>query len=600
MEWDHLVGQQLGQYDLLAELGKGTYTYVYQAFQPRLRRHVALKVLRLPDQDRRGFLQQFEQTAQAIAQLNHPNIVSIYDFGEEQGLAYIVMQIVTGGSFRERLGKPMAVSEAVTPIIQLARALHHAHQRGVLHLDIRPENILVDQENAAHLLLTDFGLSQLFQLEYQSRTGLPIGAPASLAPEQIEGSQPTARTDIYALGALLFEALAGKPAFSGPSATTILNKHLHEPPPYIRGFNPAVPRELAHVLSRAMAKQPGERYESAEALARALEPFRDAREREHRLHLTLDDLAIIDDEEPEEDAPPPRGAPSRQAGELRPGNRPDGSGRSHQMAKTSLEPGSATGESLEARAARITDFARKKRALAALPALPAQGPVIVEKVSLVNMIGARVLLLARRVAGESYPGQWLDHFIQAPRAQGMAGIGAISLALLLSLSITLLAVSFPARGSANNASFIGANQPTPTATSTPTAAAATPSPSPSPKPTPGGPAIDAQAAAVFANISAALTNDTACRINPKGATLPAGQSFYVTVCFNARAIPSGGAVTLSILPQGATAARTSTSARIGGKSSYFWFQFGSLARGTYTIEAFWNGRLGRTYLLKLT
>src|SRR5689334_22767559 len=129
MEWDNLVGQQLGQYELLAELGKGTYATVYQAFQPRLRRFVAIKVFPITGQDQYGFFQQFEQIAQTIAQLNHPNIVSIYDFGEEQGLPYIVMQSVTGGTFQQRLGKPMAVGAAVTPIVQLARALHHAHQR---------------------------------------------------------------------------------------------------------------------------------------------------------------------------------------------------------------------------------------------------------------------------------------------------------------------------------------------------------------------------------------------------------------------------------------------------------------------------------------
>jgi serine/threonine protein kinase len=597
MEWNHLVGQQLGQYELLAELGQGTYAYVYQAFQPRLRRYVAIKALHITDQDQQAFLQQFEQVAQAIAQLNHPNIVSIYDFGEEQGLPYIVMQSVTGGNFRQRLGKPMAVGEAVTPIIQLARALHHAHQRGVLHLDVRPENILIDQENPAHLLLTDFSLSQLFQPEYQSRTGLPIGAPAYLAPEQIEGRQTTARTDVYALGALLFEALAGRPAFSGPSAAAILSKQVHEPPPYIRGFNPAVPRELARVVTRALAKHPGERYESAEAFARALEPHRDAKERQHRLHLTLEDLAIVDDDEPEESAQRPQGAPSRVGGQARPGNQRPGADQSHQMAKASLTPGQAPDASMEARGAGFSRFAGNRHPLVEPPALPTQGLVVTERPSLVNAIGAGVFRLSRRMAGKTHLGQWLDGTLRTPRAQGIAGIGTLCLALLLSLSVTLMAVSAPTQGSERqNSLSLSASQPTPTATPTFTP---TPTATPSPTPTPRGPVIDPQAAAAIARLSAALYTDTSCQLNPNRAILPARQTFYITICFNARAIPGGGIVSLSILPRGGTSARANASASIGGGSSYYWFQFSPLAGGTYTIEAFWNGRLGRTYLLTL-
>ncbi|HLV98598.1 MAG TPA: serine/threonine-protein kinase [Ktedonobacterales bacterium] len=598
MEWDHLVGQQVGQYEVLTELGQGTYGYVYQAFQPRLRRYVAIKALHISDQDQRGFLEQFEQIAQTIAQLNHPNIVSIYDFGEEQGLPYIVMQSVTGGNFRQRLGKPIGVSEAVTPIIQLARALHHAHQRGVLHLDVRPENILIDQENASHLLLTDFSLSQLFQPEYQAQTGLPIGAPAYLAPEQIEGLEPTARTDVYALGALLFEALAGKPAFSGPSAAMTLSKQLHEPPPYIRGFNPSVPRELARIVSRALAKQPGERYESAEALARALEPYRDTKERDHRLHLSLEDLNIIDDDDTEEDAQAPKGAPSRMGGQAGQGNQ-RGSEGAHQMAKASLKPGRLPGALAGARGAHIFNFPRKLRSLTEPPALPENGPVIAERVSLVNMIGLSVFRLAHRMVGKSQPGQWIERTMGAPVAQGIAGISAMCLALFLSLAITLLAVSAPAQGNGRNTSLSVASQPTPTPTAT-----ATPSPiataTPSPSPTPSGPIIDPQAAAAIARVSAALSIDNACQINPNGAALPAGRSFYITVCFNAQAISYGGAATLSIVRQGSTTASANQSARIGGGSSYFWFQFGPLASGSYTIEVFWNGKLGRISLLTLS
>ena len=592
MERDHLVGQQLGQYELLAELGTGTYASVYQAFQPRLRRYVAIKALHVPESDQTDFIEQFEQIAQTIAQLNHPNIASIYDFGEEQGLPYIVMQSVTGGNFKKRLGKPMAVGEAVTPIIQLARALHHAHQRGVLHLDVRPENILIDQENDAHQLLTDFNLSQLFQPEYQARTGLPIGSPAYLAPEQIEGKQLTARTDVYALGSLLFEALAGKPAFSGPSPTIILNKHLHEPPPYIRGFNPAVPRELAHIVARALAKLPGERYESAEEFARALEPYRDARERKHRLHLNLDDLNIIDDDEPEAGAPAPQGAPSRKSGQPKPGTLQFSA---TPIMKAAIKPGAVAGGLIGARGANLIDAAGTRKHQTEPPVLPATGLMIAERISLVNTIGAGVLRLSRRMAGKTHLAQWLDAIIPARGAQSIAGISAICLALFLSLSVTLLAVSAPTHGSGRNAPLsLSANQPTPTDTATPAATA-----TPSPTATPSGPVLDPQAAAALARLSAALTSDTGCHLNPQGATLPAGRAFYVTFCFNPQAIPGGGTASLSIFPRGSATASVSSSARINGGDTYYWFQLSPLASGNYLIEAFWNGKLGRTYLLTM-
>jgi serine/threonine protein kinase len=602
MEWGHLIGQQLGQYDLLAELGAGTYAHVYQAFQPRLRRHVAIKVLHVDTQKQPDFLQNFEHIGQAIAQLNHPNIVSIYDFGEERGLAYIVMQSVTGGTFRTRLGKPMAVGEAVTPFIQLARALHHAHQRGVLHLDLRPENILINQENPSHLLLADFSLSQLFQPEYLTQTGLPIGSPAYLAPEQIAGRQPTTRTDIYALGALLFEALAGRPAFSGPSPATILNKHLHEPPPYIRGFNPAIPRELAHVVSRAMAKQPGERFESAEEFARALEPHRDAKERHRRLHLSLEDLNLVDDEETQAAPQPPREAPSRISGRSQTGTRPQEPDQSGHTMEAALAQEPMVAGQAGARGKAWSAYKGHRQTLTEPPMLPERGPVIAERISLVRSVGTRAFWLVRRMAGKSNLGQWLDHLMPDPRAQGIAGIASISLALILSLSVALLAAAAPPQGNTGSSSLeLGVSRPTPTATatSTPTPAAAPSPAAPSPAPTPRGPAIDPRAAAAFSSISASQSADPTCQSNPKGATLPAGTALYVTACFNAQAIPNGGTVTISIVPQGTTAASAQASKQVSGGSSYYWFQFQPLAPGSYTIEAFWNGKLGRVYPLAL-
>lgn len=591
MEWSNLIGQQLGQYELLSELGKGTYARVYQAFQPRLRRHVAVKVLRIDENDQGHFVQLFEQIAQANAQLNHPAIVSIYDFGEERGLAYIVMQSVTGGTYKRRLGKPMAVGEAVTPIVQMARALHHAHQRGVLHLDLRPENILIDQESASHLLLTDFSLSQLFQTDYQARTGLPIGSPAYLAPEQIDGRRPTARTDVYALGALLFEALAGQPAFSGPTAATILNKHLHEPPPYVRGFNPAVPRELAHVVARAMAKRSEERYESAEEFARALDPYRDAKERHHRLSLRLEDLNLPDDEAPEGGALAPRPARSRASGLS--GNAPSGPDQAgHTIESASIQAPLAGMQRIEP-----TEERTAGQRLSEFPVLLGHTPEVPARIPLVQNVGGTILQLARRVVGASSAGQWLDHQMRRASARLAAGIMSIALVLTLSFSVALLAAAMPPQSTANPAP-IGLGLPTPAGTVAGATATLIPTDTPSPTATPSGPTIDSGAAAVFAGINVSSSVNTNCPSGATSARLPAGRTFYITLCFNAGAIPGGGSATIAIVPQGASTPVVQQPAGISGGDSYYWFQFNPLARGSYQIEVYWNGKLG--YIASLT
>ncbi len=617
MEWSELIGQQLGQYELLSELGRGTYARVYQAFQPRLRRYVAVKVLRIDDQDQLGFVQRFEQIAQAIAQLNHPNIVSIYDFGEERGLVYIVMQSVTGGSFKSRLGKPMTIGEAVTPIVQLAHALHHAHQRGVLHLDLRPENILIDAENHAHLLLTDFSLSQLFLANHLARTGLPIGSPAYLAPEQIEGRRPSARTDIYALGALLFEALAGQPAFSGPTAAAVLSKHLHEPPPYIRGFNPAVPRELAHVLSRALAKRPEERHQSAEEFARALDPYRDARERHHRLSLKLDDLSFPDSEPPEGTAQSPRPAHSRPSEYQQPGTPAHGPDQARHAIESApvpmpflLEPRAAgrrrTGAAASASSANATsertrpeepEQASQQQEPDEFPVLLGRTPHIQPKIPLVQQIGAKVFQLARRLVGNSSAGQWFEQALQRSSAKLAAGITMLALVLLISFSVAFLAAA------ASPSSLPQAAEPKHTMPrSTPTAPATlsptTPA-TPMPTVTPSGPRLDSGASAVFASMRVAPSVTTTCPGSTNDASLPAGSTFYITLCFNAHTIPSGGTATITITPKGSNTPAAQATARIGGSTTYYWFQFGPLTPGSYQIAVYWNGKLGLVSSLTL-
>ncbi len=607
MALSDLSGQQLGQYELITDLGAGTYSRTYLAFQPRLRRRVAVKILLLDPQNPTKFLQHFEQIAQAAAQLNHPNIVSIYDFGEERGLGYLVMQSVTGGTFKTRLGTPLAIGEAISPIIQLARALHHAHQRGVLHLNVSPANILIDQDNSSHLLLTDFSLNQLYQALHLAHTGLPPGEPAYLAPEQIEDGPTDARTDVYSLGALLFEALAGQPPFTGASPAIVLNKHLHELPPYIRGFNPAVPRELAHIIARAMSRRPEDRFPNAEAFANALEPYRDAKERHYRITLSLEDLNLPDDDpelfpqprrpDPSAPAQPPSGAPAQE-------------GENH-AAKAVLAPSPLTAVTNWFRrpagfAARDQSVDKTQHQLNAeireISAILYTQPRADNAVSLVPMLGAKLLRQVRRLAGHGSAGRRLERWASNPLAQTTTGMASIALPLVLALSLTLLAVAQPNGGAISGApGGLVVSQPTATATATATATLV-PSPTttslPTTTATPSGPVVDPNAAAVLAGMNAALGVDSACQNNSTGAHLPTGR-FYINLCFQSSLIPAGGTTRVEIRQQSGASAASPQSAGVRGSSHYQWFIFSLSKSGSYIVEVYWNGALAKVYPLTI-
>ncbi len=273
MRWNDLIGRQLGQYTLLEEIGRGGSSRVYRAQDQETERDVAVKVIPNDAEDRVGFVRRFEREVQAVAQLNHPNIVTVFDRGETDDLVYLVMQCVMGGTLRARLGKPLPAHEAVRYIVQMAQALHHAHQKGIVHRDVKPSNMLIDAENPQHLLLTDFGIAKLQGARGLTKTGTTIGTPEYMAPEQAEGKDIDARADVYSLGCVLYEALAGRPPFVGSSPVSVLYQQVHSRPAYIRGFNPDVPRVLTRILDMTLAKRPEDRYGTAEQLAQALAPF---------------------------------------------------------------------------------------------------------------------------------------------------------------------------------------------------------------------------------------------------------------------------------------------------------------------------------------
>lgn len=273
MNWNDLIGRQLGQYTIIEEIGRGGSSRVYRANDAQRQHEVALKVIPNDAEDRVGFVRRFEREVRAVAQLNHPNIVRVYDRGETDDLVYLAMQLVDGGTLRQRLGRPLAPTEAVPAIIQMAQALHHAHLRGIVHRDVKPSNMLVEPGDLSHLLLADFGIAKVRGSRGITKTGTTIGTPEYMAPEQAEGKEIDQRADVYALGCVLYEALSGRPPFVGSTPVSVLYQQVHSHPAYIRGFNPDVPRELAHAVELALAKRPEDRFPTAESFALALEPY---------------------------------------------------------------------------------------------------------------------------------------------------------------------------------------------------------------------------------------------------------------------------------------------------------------------------------------
>jgi tetratricopeptide (TPR) repeat protein len=260
--------QTLGRYKILKELGRGGFATVYQGHDETLDRNVALKVLH-PELTRdETSLRRFKREAVAIARLRHPNIVIVYELGEEAGSAYIAMEYVEGDTLKARLGKPLPLAEAVRIASDVASALEYAHSRDVIHRDIKPANILITAEN--QVVLADFGIAVLIQNESSLTRGL-LGTPQYMAPEQALGEPIDARSDLYALGIVLYEMLAGQPPFRGDSPLATLALQVNAPLPKLRSINPAVPEPVEAMIERALAKDPAQRYPTAGEFRAALQ-----------------------------------------------------------------------------------------------------------------------------------------------------------------------------------------------------------------------------------------------------------------------------------------------------------------------------------------
>jgi serine/threonine protein kinase len=266
---DSMIGQTLGQYQLVEQIGKGGMATVYKAFQPGLNRYVAVKILPAYYAHEPGFAERFIREAQAIAKLDHPHILPVHDFGKEGDISYIVMKYVAAGSLRDKLGQPLAPAQVVEIIDQIAGALDTAHEQGILHRDVKPGNILLDERG--WIYLSDFGLAKMVEGSVQlTGTGVGVGTPAYMSPEQGQGLPVDARTDVYALGVILFEMLTGQVPYEAETPMAVVIKHITAPIPIPRQINPNIPVSVERVLLKAMAKDREDRFPSAGAMAAAL------------------------------------------------------------------------------------------------------------------------------------------------------------------------------------------------------------------------------------------------------------------------------------------------------------------------------------------
>src|SRR6266542_2971407 len=256
---DQRIGRELGGYRILEEIGRGGTSVVYRAEHVRLGRTAALKLLS-PGFGEADFSDRFLRESRLAASLDHSNIVPVYDAGEQDGLLYIAMAHVEGTDLKTLIAEEgrLPVRRALLILGQVASALDAAHARGLVHRDVKPANILVGADD--RVFLSDFGTAKELAAAGTTRTGIFVGTIEYCAPEQIEGGQVDARTDVYALACVLYECLAGIAPFHRDSEVAVLNAHLHAPPPRLGKAVPGVPSALEHVLAKALSKSPLDRY----------------------------------------------------------------------------------------------------------------------------------------------------------------------------------------------------------------------------------------------------------------------------------------------------------------------------------------------------
>ena len=269
---ENLIGKKLGSYQLVSQLGKGGMGVVYKAYDTQLARYVALKVLPPRYALDPVFVSRFWQEAKAAANLEHPHIIPIYNYGEYDGYHYIAMRLVRAGSLARLLhGQALELEQIYHIVNQVGSALDYAHSREIIHRDVKPDNILISRRSGC--LLTDFGIAKLLEsTAHLTQTGSSLGTPTYMSPEQIRGQEDMdGRSDIYSLGVVTYEMATGRPPFMGNTIQAIQLKHLNEAPPSPRKLNSSLPKAAEEILLKALAKERDKRYASASQMALALQ-----------------------------------------------------------------------------------------------------------------------------------------------------------------------------------------------------------------------------------------------------------------------------------------------------------------------------------------
>lgn len=268
------IGKQIGNYLITGVLGSGGMAAVYQAQQTNIKRDVAIKVIRpgLADKTQSAdFVRRFVREAETTAKLDHPHIVKVFDFGQVEESSYLVMQLVRGGSLAQAIRQgEISFEQAAQWLAQIAGALDYAHKQGFIHRDLKPQNVLLDEMGNA--ILTDFGIARIMESGESTKltqTGVVMGTPAYMAPEQWQARPIDARTDLYALGVMIYEILTRRTPFETDTPFQMMYAHVYESPPPIRSLRPDLPGTLDQVMNKALAKEPQARFQSGAEFAQA-------------------------------------------------------------------------------------------------------------------------------------------------------------------------------------------------------------------------------------------------------------------------------------------------------------------------------------------
>ncbi len=274
--------EQLGPYKIGRKLGRGGMGTVFAGTLVETDEPAAIKILSISLSHDDGFRERFKAEIETLRKLNHPNIVRLYGFGEQDEILYYAMELVDGRSMEDELqnGRRFDWRTVTDYTIQICRALKHAHDRGVIHRDIKPANLLVAPDG--QVKLSDFGIAKLFGASGMTAVGGVLGTAEYMAPEQTDGRSITPRTDMYSLGGVMYTLLAGRPPFKAPTLVEMLQLQRHAAPDPIRRYAPDVPEELQFILSDLLAKEPDDRIATAMVLSRRLEAMR------HGLSVRID------------------------------------------------------------------------------------------------------------------------------------------------------------------------------------------------------------------------------------------------------------------------------------------------------------------------